>query len=174
MAKFQPKFSVGSLISGLSIFFVFYSGVAGAQVFNANTGNENQQASNSSVQFRSVDTQAPKSVSEGRKNQEIRLYMRDFKVYKTLSGITNCSMRFYVESTMKSPISNISYRLKWPEMETPISFDSVQPNSSVYVTYALHGNGCYHMDKTPNIIVNRCRVKNMTQQACTDSIRWVK
>ncbi len=174
MASFQPKFSIGSLISGLSIFFVLFSSVAGAQVLNTGGENKNPQPSNSSVQFKPVSTQAPTNTAERRKNEEIRLYMRDFRVYKSLSGMTNCSMRFYVESTLKSPISNISFRLKWPEMETPVSFDSVQPNSSVYVSYALLGDGCYRMDKTPNIIVNRCRVKNMTQQACTDLIRWVK
>ncbi len=103
----------------------------------------------------------------------IMLYMRNFKISRNINGIPNCNMRFYVLSTLSEKITNISYRLKWPSIETALSFDNVQPNSAMYFDYSLLGNGCYNMDKAPNIIVNRCRVKGMSQQTCANAIEWL-
>ena len=36
------------------------------------------------------------------------------------------------------------------------------PNRPTYVEYALMGKGCYSMDKSPNIVVNRCRGKGIS------------
>lgn len=104
---------------------------------------------------------------------KIFLYYRDFKISRNLNGSVNCSMRFYVLSTLKEKVSNISYRLKWSEIETALAFDDVQPNIATYFDYSLLGNGCYSMDKAPNIIVNRCRVKGLTQRQCADAIEWL-
>lgn len=103
----------------------------------------------------------------------IMLYMRDFKISRNINGIPNCNMRFYVLSTLDEKITNISYRLKWPNIETALSFDNVKPNSAMYFDYSLLGNGCYNMDKAPNIIVNRCRVRGMSQQDCANAIEWL-
>lgn len=105
---------------------------------------------------------------------QIFIYMRDFKVSRILNGSINCSMRFYVYTTLKEKITNLSCRLKWPDMETVLVFDDVEPDTRTYFDYSLLGEGCYSMDKAPNIIVNRCRVKGMTQQQCAQSIRWAK
>lgn len=104
---------------------------------------------------------------------KILLYARDFKISRNMNGSVNCTMRFYVMSTMKEKITNISYRLKWPDMETALSFNDVPPNTPNYFDYSLLGNGCYNMDKAPNVIVNRCRIKGMTQRECADAIRWL-
>lgn len=106
-------------------------------------------------------------------NPRIMLYMRDFKISRNINGIPNCNMRFYVLSTLDEKITNISYRLKWPNIETALSFDNVKPNSAMYFDYSLLGNGCYNMDKAPNIVVNRCRVKGMSQQDCANAIEWL-
>ena len=100
--------------------------------------------------------------------------MKNFKIFKSLAGITSCSMNFHVKSSLKTPVSNISFRLKWPNFETPVSFDDVSVNGEVYKAHAFAGDVCYTLDKTPNIIVNRCRVKGMTQQDCANRIEWVK
>lgn len=105
---------------------------------------------------------------------KIMLYMRDFKVANNLNGRPSCTMRFYILSSAPEKITNISYRLKWPKMETALSFDDVAPNTPTYFDYALLGNGCYSMDKAPNIIVNRCRIKGMTQRQCADAIQWME
>ncbi len=109
-----------------------------------------------------------------KEEPKIMLYMRDFKVASNLNGRPSCTMRFYITSSIPEKITNISYRLKWPNMETALSFDDVAPNMPTYFDYALLGKGCYSMDKAPNIIVNRCRIKNMSQRQCADAIQWVE
>lgn len=104
----------------------------------------------------------------------IFVYYTDFSMEQTLSGMVMCSMNFIVLTTLDRSLNNLSFRLKWPKMETSLSFVSVRPNEETYVPYTLVGEGCYTMDKLPNIIVNRCRVKNMTQQECASKIRWLK
>lgn len=105
---------------------------------------------------------------------KILLYMRDFKILRNLDGKTNCSMRFFVLSSASEKITNLSFRLKWPKMETALAFDDVMPNVATYFDYALIGNGCYSMDTPPNIIVNRCRIKGLSQRQCADAIQWIK
>ncbi len=104
----------------------------------------------------------------------ILLFMDNFSINKTLNGSILCSMRFYVYSTLENPISELSFRLKWPEIETPVTFIGVKQKQPTYFDYALAGKGCYSMDKFPNIIVNRCRSKGISQPQCTGYIHWVK
>lgn len=85
-----------------------------------------------------------------------------------------CNVRFNIMTTLDRKLNNLSVRLKWPKLETTLSFISVNPNEQTYLSYTLLGEGCYTMDKLPNIVVNRCRVKNMTQQDCASRIRWLK
>lgn len=114
-------------------------------------------------------------VEQSKKDEgKIQIYMRDFKVMKTLAGITSCSMKFYVKSTLLRPVANISFRLKWPDLETPLSFSNIGAESSIFSTHSFAGDVCYTLDRTPNIIVNRCRAKGLTQQECASRIEWVK
>ncbi len=168
-------------------FILFTFGLAKAQMFApaGNMGGANQSgslstsSSNSGVWSKpassttgSIQNYRIGSVEEDKKKPQIILYMRDFKISKTLNGNINCTMRFYVYSGLKEKINNLSYRLKWPSMETALSFDDIAPNTKTYFDYSLLGQGCYSMDKAPNVIVNRCRVKGMSQQQCAQSIRW--
>lgn len=105
---------------------------------------------------------------------KINIYMRDFKISKNLTGITSCSMSFHVYSTLSNVVSNISFRLKWPDLETPLSFDNIGSGKTVFQNHAFAGKVCYTLDRTPNLIVNRCRVKGMSQQDCANHIEWVK
>lgn len=113
------------------------------------------------------------SKDENADKELILLNMEDYKVYKTSSGQTRCSMRFVITTTLPTKVSNISYRLKWPNMETALSFNNVEPQVGNQYKYTLIGDGCYSMDKSPNIIINRCRVKGMTQQTCASKVRWI-
>lgn len=105
---------------------------------------------------------------------KIMLYMRDFKIDRNINNRPSCSARFYILSSIPEKITNISYRLKWPEIETALSFNDVEPNTPTYFDYTLLGDGCYSMDKAPNIIVNRCRIKGMSQRQCADAIQWME
>ncbi|MBR1648577.1 MAG: hypothetical protein IJ689_03145 [Alphaproteobacteria bacterium] len=111
--------------------------------------------------------------SEKRDQELIMMYMKDFRVYRTPSGQTRCSMQFAVVSTLPERISNISYRLQWQGMDTVLSFSNVQPEVENHYNYSLLGDGCYSMDKAPNIVINRCRVKGMSQRDCASKVRWL-
>lgn len=104
----------------------------------------------------------------------IFLFYKDFKISQTMSGLVMCDVRFIVLHTLENNINNLSFRLKWPEMETTLSYNEVMPNKETYFDYTLVGDGCYSMDRIPNVIVNRCRVKGLSQSACANKIRWLK
>ena len=106
-------------------------------------------------------------------DEVILIYMKNFNVYRTATKQVRCSVRFAAISTYKEKISNVSYELKWPKMSTRLSFSDMTPQIEYYIDYLLLGDGCYTMDKTPNVIINRCRVKNVSQEACAASVRWI-
>ena len=107
-------------------------------------------------------------------DENIFLFYDNFSINKTLGGVVRCNVRFVVLTTLNSKLSNLSVKLKWPNMLTSLSFNDVNPNVENYFDYTLLGDGCYSMDKIPNIIVNRCRVSKMSQEACAAKIRWLK
>lgn len=109
-----------------------------------------------------------------KEDELIMLYMRSFNIYRSPSGQTRCSARFAIATTLPVKLSNLSYRLKWPNMETVLNFTDVEPGVENHFDYGLLGDGCYNMDRQPNIVVNRCRVKGMTQRDCASKIRWIK
>ncbi len=104
----------------------------------------------------------------------IFIYYKDFAIERLLSGMVTCDVTFVVLTTLDRKLSNISFKLKWPTMTTSLSYDDVAPNTETIYRYTLLGDGCYSMDKIPNIIVNRCRVKDTSQQACAGKIRWLR
>lgn len=104
----------------------------------------------------------------------IFLFYKDFKITKTMGGMVMCDVKFIVLHTFDHNLNNLSFRLKWPAIETTISYSDVQPNVETYFNYTLVGDGCYTMDKIPNVIVNRCRVKGVSQKECANKIRWLR
>ena len=104
----------------------------------------------------------------------IFLLYSDFSVNKLLSGTVTCNVRFQIITTLDRKLINLSVRLRWPEMETTLSFIDVPPNQMVHHDYTLIGDGCYSMDKIPNIVVNRCRVKGLSQTDCAAKVRWLR
>lgn len=104
----------------------------------------------------------------------IFLYYSDFSVKRLLSGTITCNVRFQIMSTLDRKLNNLSVRLRWPNMETVLTFIDVVPNQLTHFDYALLGEGCYSMDKIPNIVVNRCRVKGLSQKECAAKIRWLR
>ncbi len=80
----------------------------------------------------------------------------------------------YSSSNLDRRLINLDVKLVWPNMTTVVSFANVQPNTQTYYNYALMGDGCYSMDKMPNIVVNRCRVKGMSSAECASNIVWLR
>ncbi len=121
-----------------------------------------------------VSVRKVEEIQQADPDDKIYMYYRDFKINRGFTKMISCSVRFYIYSTVKEKITSISYRLKWPNMETVLNFDDVKPNTPTYYDYALLGKGCYEMDAVPNIIVNRCRIKGKSQKYCSSIIQWTK
>ena len=140
-------------------------------------GKQSSQKPTEQQPYRRYSTVGNVTVETTEENPEdelIMLYMKNFSIYRTPSGKVRCSARFAVLTTLPARLVNLSYRLKWPNMETTLSFNDVDPGIENHFDYALLGDGCYNMDKQPNIVVNRCRAKGMTQRQCAAKIRWIR
>lgn len=109
-----------------------------------------------------------------RPSNKIFLYYDNFKISRSISGMTSCDVRFFVNNNLDRRITNLDIKLVWPNLTTAVSFADVPPNSPTYYNYTLLGDGCYDLDKMPNIVVNRCRVKGMSSAQCAGTITWLK
>lgn len=108
-----------------------------------------------------------------KKVTKIFLFYDKFKITNYLSGSASCNARFNILSNLDQKINQLDIKLVWPGLTTTLSFSNVQPNTQTYYNYSLLGDGCYNMDKAPNIIVNRCRVKGMTAAECANKLLWL-
>lgn len=116
------------------------------------------------------------AVKNAKVNAEgyIYLFYSDFSVDNMMNGSTTCDVKFQILTTLDRKLSSLAVRLKWPSIETPLTFIDVNPNQEYHMAYTLLGDGCYSMDKVPNIIINRCRVKGMSQEECARKVRWIR
>ncbi len=112
--------------------------------------------------------------AEQANETSIFLFYSDFSVNRLMSGMVTCNVRFQILTTLNRRLNNLSVKLRWPDMETALSFSDVPPNQTMHFDYTLIGDGCYSMDKIPNIVVNRCRVKGLSQKDCAAKIRWLR
>lgn len=103
--------------------------------------------------------------------EKIFLYYENFEVYGGRNPY--CDVRFFVLPNLNRKLSALDVKLVWPDMTTTLSFVDVSPNMRTYYDYTLMGDGCYSMDKMPNIVVNRCRVKGMSAVDCANKIVWL-
>lgn len=110
---------------------------------------------------------------EGKVAAKIFLYYDNFHIAQSINGLTTCDVRFIILSTLDSRLISFDAKLIWPEISTVISFANVMPNTPTYYNYTLIGDGCYTMDKMPNIVVNRCRVKGFSSAECANRIVWL-
>lgn len=108
-----------------------------------------------------------------KKVDNIFLYYDQFQISGQLGDMAVCDVRFNILSNLDRKINQLDIKLVWPGMTTTLSFSDVQPNTQTYYNYSLMGEGCYNMDKAPNIIVNRCRVRGMTASECAGKLVWL-
>lgn len=104
----------------------------------------------------------------------ILLYYSDFSIGNMMNGSVSCNVKFQILSTLDRKLNALAVRLKWPGLETPLNYIDVRPNQQYHFYYTLLGDGCYSMDKVPNIVINRCRVKGMSQEDCAKRVRWIR
>lgn len=110
---------------------------------------------------------------QSRANSQIFLFMDNFGIDRSLGGMVTCSMRFAIISNLDSKLVALDAKLVWPKMTTTVSFANVAPNTPMAYNYTLMGEGCYSMDKMPNIVVNRCRVRGTSSAQCAEKIIWL-
>jgi len=134
-----------------------------------NTQEEYDNSKGKVFQFRIVDGKV--IFDDERK---ILISYDSYKVEKGLDGIVRCSMRIYVLNDLTTHISSLGVKLKWPQISTNVQMNKVNPGVKTYMDVMLLGDGCLSMDKTPTIEVNRCRVKGMSEEQCSNAIRWFK
>lgn len=107
-------------------------------------------------------------------DRKILVFVDNYKAEKGMDGIVKCSLRVYVLNDLLDRINNLSFKLIWPEIRTSIQMNKVNPGVKTYKDIMLLGEGCFSMDKTPTIEVNRCRVKGKSQEQCAQAIHWFK
>lgn len=110
---------------------------------------------------------------ETRSNTKIFLYMDKFGIAESINGMVTCNMRFVMITNLDQKLTSFDAKLVWPGITTVLSYANVLPNTPTAYNYTLMGDGCYTMDKMPNIIVNRCRIKGMSSAQCADKIVWL-
>lgn len=110
---------------------------------------------------------------KSRRAEKIFLYYENFKLSGYMGGAVSCDARFIVLTNLDRKLTSLDIKLVWPGLTTALSFSNVMPNTPTYLDYTLLGNGCYNMDKMPNIVVNRCRVRGMNSADCADKIVWL-
>ncbi len=108
-----------------------------------------------------------------RLNSNIFMYMDNFGISRSMGNMVTCNMRFVILTNLDRRLVSLDAKLVWPGITTAVSFANVQPNTPTAYNYTLMGDGCYTMDKTPNIVVNRCRVKGISAAECADKIIWL-
>lgn len=108
-----------------------------------------------------------------KKIDYIFLFYDNFKISHGFANYTTCDVRFNIISNLDRKLSQFDVKLVWPDMTTTLSFSDIAPYTQTYYNYTLLGQGCYSMDKAPNIIVNRCRAKGLTSMECAEKIKWV-
>jgi hypothetical protein len=111
-------------------------------------------------------------VLDKNKERSILVYYDNYQVLRGLDEYVRCSLRIYVLNDLTEKISSLGFKLYWPEISTSIQMNQLNPGVRTYKDIMLMGDGCFALDKAPTIEVNRCRVKNMSQDKCADAIKW--
>lgn len=141
--------------------------------FNQNLqNNDDKKYDNSQQKAYSFKIINGEIVPDNRRS--ILISYEDYKINRSFDNWMRCSMRIYVLNDLTEKINNFSFKLHWPEISTTVQMNRLNPGVRTYKDIVLLGNGCLHLDKTPTIEVNRCRVKGMTQEQCADAVKWYR
>ena len=106
------------------------------------------------------------------KERKILVWYENYNVIKGMDGLARCSIRVFVLNDLTTRINNLGFKIIWPDIRTSINMTKVNPGVNTYVDTMLIGDGCFTMDRTPVLEVNRCRVKGMSEERCADAVHW--
>lgn len=126
------------------------------------------------VRYNEIVTQDKAAALQAAKGEaeHILIFYEDFKINHTLSGNVSCSMKISVLPLTKNKVTQLSFQLVWPEITSASNFYDIPPYVKHYKEIALLGEGCYTVDKVPNIVSNRCRIKGKTSEECAALLTW--
>ncbi len=149
---------------------------ANAQVFESGDADTLQEVTDSGKKiFRSkLLTVQDTNKQQNSPSPRIMIYFRNFKINLTPSGRVMCDFDLSIRNVTPNKINTLNAQFIWPEIKTGASFYEVPSLHERYISMTLMGKGCYTMDKTPNIVVNHCRIKGMSSEECAKVVRWVK
>ena len=151
---------------------------------NAPVANEAIVKKNFSGEEKKVeyDNSTPKIVSfkivngevvlDENKERSVLVYYDNYEVFRGLDDYVRCSLRIYVLNDLTEKITSLGFKLYWPQISTSVQMNQLNPGVSTYKDIMLMGDGCFALEGAPTIEVNRCRVKNMSQEKCADAIKW--
>ncbi|MBR3501944.1 MAG: hypothetical protein IKO06_03460 [Alphaproteobacteria bacterium] len=139
---------------------------------NFSSTEEKKKYNNSSPKVVSFKIINGEMVLDEDKERSILVYYDNYQVHRGLDEYVRCSIRVYVLNDLRDKISSIGFKLYWPEISTAIQMNQLNPGVRTYKDIMLMGDGCFALDTTPTIEVNRCRVKGMSQDKCADAVRW--
>ena len=105
-------------------------------------------------------------------NRQILVYYDKYELHPAFDNIVRCSIRIYVLNDLRTRISSLGLRIKWPDITTTVNMQQVNPGVKTYTDQLLMGEGCLKLDKLPTLEINRCRVKGMSQEECADAVHW--
>ena len=158
-----------------------------AEVENENTGQDSflkdsvtnfsrddnaQKYDNSTgkvIRFKIVDGEVQ---FQEDKDRMILIYYDNYKVSKGMDNIVRCTLRLFVLNDLETKVSNLGFKLLWPNISTSLQMQQINPGVSKYSDIMLLGEGCFTMDKTPTVEINRCRVKGLSEEQCADKVKW--
>lgn len=102
----------------------------------------------------------------------ILISYENYQINRSFDNWVRCSLRVYVLNDLTERVTNFSFKLHWPDIDASVQMNRLNPGVRTYKDIVLLGNGCFNLDKTPTIEVNRCRVKGMSQEQCADAVKW--
>lgn len=109
---------------------------------------------------------------DNNSERKILVWYENFNVIKGMDGMARCSIRVFVLNDLTTRINNLGFKIIWPDIRTSVNMTKVNPGVNTYIDTMLIGDGCFTMDRTPVIEVNRCRVKGMSEEKCADAVHW--
>lgn len=95
-----------------------------------------------------------------------------FKIFKNLSGKTQCRFSVRLKSEVSREINTIALSLSYPKRSFAYIFRRVPPKGEIIETITTRGDICYNLSGAPDIHINKCMIKNTSNQDCVSHIKW--
>ena len=135
-------------------------------------GNDNSIYDNTIPRVIHFELKDGKFIFDDDDKRDVLVWYENFKVSRGIDGITRCSMRIFVLNDLHERITSLGIKLIWPDIRTNVNMVKINTGVKTYSDVVLMGDGCFTMDKTPVVEVNRCRVKGMTEEKCAEAVHW--